>query len=452
MKLSHRTTIGLALASSLSLFSTPSHSAAFGIAEQSALGIGNAFAGGAASAEDASTVWYNPAGMTRIRGNQMVVGMHLIVPNFDFDDEGSTTGLGAAISGDGSENGGRVAYVPNFYYVHSLSDDMKVGLGITAPFGLATKYGNDWVGKYQAIESEIVTININPAFAWKATSDLSLGFGLNIQYIEATLNSKIDFTTICFAQSAGATTCGGVPGSSTNDGFSHIEGDDWSLGFNLGLLYNLNESTRIGFSYRSEIHHRLEGDVDFTVPTNVANDYGALSTGLNATFADTHLDSQPDLPASASLSVHHQMDNRLAIMADVTWVGWSSVQDLTILFDNPAKDPSVEILKYKDNIRLSIGATYDVEGPWTFRTGLAFDEGAARNQTTRSARVPDNDRYWLTFGASYKLSDTLSIDAGYAHLFVPDTKINRIGATGETLVGEYESDADILSAQIRWDM
>ncbi len=451
MKLSHRTTVGLALASSLSLFSTTSHSAAFGIAEQSALGIGNAFAGGAASAEDASTVWYNPAGMTRIKCNQMVVGMHLIVPNFDFDDEGTSVAAalgGAPVSGDGSENGGRVAYVPNFYYVHSLSDDMKVGLGITAPFGLATKYGSDWVGRYQAIESEIITININPAFAWKATPELSLGFGLNIQYIEATLNSKVDFTAVCAAASTGLTTCGGVPGSTTNDGFSHIEGDDWSLGFNLGLLYNLNESTRIGFAYRSEVHHKLKGDGDFTVPTNVTGTIPALG----AVFADTNLESQPDLPANASLSIHHQMDNRLAIMADVTWVGWSSVQDLTILFDNPLKSDSVEVLRYKDNIRLSIGATYDMNGPWTLRTGLAYDEGAARNQTTRSARVPDNDRYWLTFGASYKLSDSISIDAGYAHLFVPDTKINRVGATGETLVGEYESNADILSAQIRWDM
>ncbi len=452
MKLSQRTTIGLALASSLSLFPSVSYSAAFGIAEQSALGIGNAFAGGAASAEDASTVWYNPAGMTRIKGNQMVMGMHIIVPNFDFDDEGTFEALvGAPVSGDGSENGGRVGYVPNFYYVHSLSDDLKVGIGINAPFGLATKYGDDWIGKYQAIESEIVTININPAFAWKATSDLSLGFGLNIQYIEATLNSKIDFTAICASASAGFTTCGGVPGSSTNDGFSHIEGDDWSLGFNLGLLYNINENTRIGFAYRSEVRHKLKGDVDFTVPAAVSGN-PFVGAPLSAAFADTNLESQPDLPASASLSIHHQMDSRLAIMADVTWTGWSSVQDLTIIFDNPLKGDSVEVLKYKDNIRLSIGATYDIDGPWTLRTGFAFDEGAARNASTRSARVPDNDRYWLTFGASYKLSDALSFDAGYAHLFVPDTKINRVGATGETLVGEYESDADILSAQIRWDM
>ncbi|MEO1895062.1 MAG: outer membrane protein transport protein, partial [Methylococcales bacterium] len=123
-----------------------------------------------------------------------------------------------------------------------------------------------------------------------------------------------------------------------------------------------------------------------------------------------------------------------------------------IIFDNPSKTDSIEELRLKDNIRLSIGATYTTDGPWTYRTGLAFDEGAARNQTSRSARFPDNDRYWITFGASYKLNDHMSIDTGYAHIFVPDTKINRPGATGDTLIGEYESSADILSAQLRWDM
>lgn len=129
----------------------------------------------------------------------------------------------------------------------------------------------------------------------------------------------------------------------------------------------------------------------------------------------------------------------------------NALPELTILFDTfPAKSDSVEELK--DNIRLSVGATYTTDGPWTYRTGLAYDEGAARDQSSRSARFPDNDRYWVTFGASYQLSDDMSIDAGYAHIFVPDTKVNRHNPSGGSLVGEYESAADILSAQLRWDM
>ncbi|PCI67790.1 MAG: long chain fatty acid transport protein [Piscirickettsiaceae bacterium] len=423
----------ISLAASLSVISTASLSAAFGIAENSALGIGNAFAGGAASAEDASTVWYNPAGMTRIKGNQVVQGIHLIAPSFDFDDEGSTKANGTPTGGDGSNDGGRFAIVPNLYYVHSLSDDLKVGVGINAPFGLATKYDSDWSGRYQAIESEIVTVNVNPAIAWQVTPELSLGFGVNIQYIEATLTNKIDFSGL-----------GPVP-----DGFSKLEADDISYGFNLGALYNLSTDTRIGLSYRSEIKHDLEGDADFSnIPAPVA-----------PVLADTHINVQPDMPAMASLSIHHQWNSNVAVMADATWVGWSSVPELVIIFDNPFKADSAENLRLKDNIRLSVGATYTTEGPWTYRTGLAFDEGAARNQSSRSARFPDNDRYWLTFGASYKLSDNMSIDAGYAHIFVPDTKINRnsevtgLNPAGLNAVrGEYESAADILSAQLRWDM
>ncbi len=472
MKTSLQKAIGIALLSSATL-ATTAQSAAFGIAENSALGIGNAFAGGAASAEDASTVWFNPAGMTRIKGNQIVIGGHLIAPSFDFDDEGSTTGLGAPISADRSKDGGRFAVVPNFYYVHSLSNELKLGIGINAPFGLATKYGNDWVGKHQPIESEIVTVNFNPAIAWQATPGLSVGFGVSIQYIEATPNNKIDFTTVCAGNTlalpgpAPTSTCSGAPGSNTNDGFAQLEADDISYGFNFGALYNFSDKTRIGFSYRSEIKHDLEGDADFSVPSTVLNDLGTITSGnlqgtplavlplgqaLGVVFADTKIDVQPDMPATASLSIHHQWNNRVAVMTDLTWVGWSSTPGLTIMFDNAAKSDSIEELRLKDNIRLSIGATYSTDGRWTYRTGLAYDEGAARDQSTRSSRFPDNDRYWLTLGASYQLSDALSIDTGYAHIFVPDTKINRAGSTGDTLIGKYESDADILSAQLRWDM
>lgn len=439
-----------------------SHSAAFGIAEQSALGIGNAFAGGAASAEDASTVWFNPAGMTRIKGNQLVLGAHFIAPSFDFHDEGSTTGLGTPITADTSNDGARFAIVPNFYYVHSLNNELKVGIGINSPLGMATKYNNDWSGKDQAIESEIITVNVNPSIAWKATTNLSLGLGISIQYIDATLNNKIDFTTVCYSTSYTASTCGGIPGSATNDGFAQLEGNDISFGVNLGALYQFTEQTRVGLAYRSEVRHELEGDAGFTLPPTVSSDMTIIPAGpavgapigpvLAGVFADSSINTQPDMPASASLSIHHQWNDRVAIMADATWVGWSSVPELAIFYDNPSKTPSIEELKLKDNIRLSIGATYTADGPWTYRTGLAYDEGAATDQHSRSSRFPDNDRYWLTAGVSYQLSASASIDAGYAHLFVPDTKIDRLGATGETLSGSYESDADILSIQLRWDM
>ena len=433
MELRRSKLFAISLASSLAIISTASFSAAFGIAENSALGLGNAFAGGAASAEDASTVWYNPAGMTRINGNQVVIGAHLIAPSFDFDDEGSTNAAGATNFADSSEDGGRFAVVPNFYYVHSLSDDLKVGVGINAPFGLATKYGNDWIGKYQTIESEIVSVNVNPSIAWKATPDLSLGFGVSIQYFEATINNKVDFSAL----------------GPIADGFSHLEADDISYGFNLGALYQLSKQTRIGISYRSEIRFDLEGEADFSNITPAG--------GLNFVLADTNIDVQPDVPASASLSIHHQWNNNVAVMADVTWVGWSSAPELVIMFDNPLKTDSTEVLNLKDNIRLSIGATYTTDGPWTYRTGFAFDEGAAPDQASRSARFPDNDRYWLTFGASYQLSEDLSIDTGYAHIFVPDTKINRIAEASaisgaSALRGKYESHADIFSAQLRWNL
>ena len=436
--------LGLTLA--LAMTSNTVYSAAFGIAEQSALGLGNAFAGGAASAEDASTIWYNPAGMTRIKGHQVVAGLHIITPSFTFNDDSSRTGLGAPIQGDGKEDGGRVAFVLNFYYIHSMNERLKLGLGINSPMGMATKYSDQWVGKYQAVESEIITVNVNPSIAWKATNNISVGFGINIQYIEATLNNAVDFTTICYGLTA--TTCGALPGSNTNDGFAHIEGDDISFGFNLGLLYQFSNKSRLGLSYRSEIRHELEGRVDFNTPASVTT----AIPSLDLVFSDSHLTSQPDLPASASISIYHQWDQRLALMADMSWVGWSSVPNLTIEFDNPYKTDSIETLELNDNLRLSMGASYSTDGPWTFRTGVAFDEGAAKDSASRSPRFPDNDRYWLSFGASYQVSKQLFIDTGYTHIFVPDTQLKRKGATGEVVEGTYKSDADIFSTQVRWNI
>jgi len=428
-----------------------SYSAAFGIAEQSALGIGNAFSGGSASATDASTVWFNPAGMTRIQDHQLVTGLHIILPSFNFKNSGSSVLSsfgGAAIEGVNTYDAGRTAYIPNFYFIHSLANDIKLGLGINSPFGMSTKYDDDWVGRYQSIESEILTININPSIAWKFSPNLAIGVGINTQYIKATFNNKIDFTAICASVSLGATTCAALPGSAINDGFSQLEADDWSLGYNVGFLYDLTPHTRLGLSYRSEIHHQLKGTADFTIPITVISTIPILSI----VFDDTQLISQPDMPANVSLSIDHQIDSHLTLMADATWTGWSSVPELKIQFTNPRKSDTVEELKFKDTLRLSIGATYTTDGPWIFRTGIAFDEGASVDAHSRSARVPDNDRYWLAVGASYQLLESLSVDFGYAHLFVPDTHIQRLGSTGETLVGEYRADANIISGQIRWDI
>ena len=215
----------------------------FALIEQGVSGLGNAYAGGAAVAQDGSTIFYNPAGMTRLP-SQFIAAANVIVPNFTFKNEGSTQLLqpltGVPLLGGNGGDAGVTKAVPNLYYVQKINDQIFFGLGINSPFGLTTEYDQGWAGRYYAVKSELLTININPSIAYRFNEQFSFGAGLNISYIKADLSSAIDFGTIGF----------GAPGLTPqgNDGFVELKGDSWGVGWNVGLLYEFTKSTRIGIA------------------------------------------------------------------------------------------------------------------------------------------------------------------------------------------------------------
>ncbi len=448
-----RTPIRLTLAATtlttFGLAASLGHAAGFAIIEQGVSGLGNAYAGAAASAEDASTIFFNPAGMTVIDGQQIVAGLHAIKPTTKFSDDGSS-----ASGGDGGD-AGKLGLVPNFYYLTGINDEVKFGLGISVPFGLATEYDDDWKGRYQGVKSAVEAININPSLAFKINPQWSVGLGANIQYFKAELTNAVDFSSICLgAETAGslpAGTCTGVglntPQSTASDGFADISGSSWGFGYNLGILFAPREDTRIGLAYRSQIKHSLEGTADFTLPA------GAQAVPpLAAAFADSDVTAGVDLPSTLSLSLFHQLNDAWAVLADFTRTGWSSYDKLEIEFDNVYKSPSVEENDWKNNNRYSVGVSFTPGSQWTYRAGVAYDETAVRNAELRSARIPGNDRTWIALGLGYKVSNRLAVDIGYAHLFVKDADIDRTGATGDLLKGSYESSVDILSGQVVWSL
>jgi len=434
----------LCCTSLISIASSVSHAAGFAIIEQGVSGLGNAYAGAAARAEDASTLYFNPAGMTFLSGQQAVAGLHIIKSSVKFTDSNSNINTG----GDGG-NAGTTGVIPNLYYIMDINEDIKFGLGINVPFGLATEYDKNWRGRYQAVDSSVTAININPSLAFKANEQWSFGLGVSLQYIEAELTNAVDFGTICLDQelSNGGTlpngTCNSVGlNPRATDGFSKITGDDWGVGFNLGVIYSLSDATRIGLSYRSEVKQDLDGKADFTLP--------AAAQSIFATaFADTGVSAKIDLPATAALSAYHQLNNRWALLADITWTGWSSFQELKIEFDNN-RPASIEEENWDDSARYSLAVNFMPDKQWTYRAGLAFDETPIPSDEMRTARIPGSDRTWLAFGAGYTLTKNFQVDVAYVHIFVADAKINRTGATGDILIGSYESSVDILSAEARW--
>ena len=431
------------IAGSILGLSNPAAASGFQLIEQSASGMGNAYAGGAAAAEDATTVFFNPAGMTRLQDSQFVVGMHYIMPSSEFSDKGSTQTIPGPTTiplqgGDGGD-GGVSAAVANVYYVQGLNEDWTFGLGINTPFGLSTEWSNSWQGRYQGIKSEVATINVNPSLAYEVDDKLSLGGGIDIQYIDAELTNAID-TGLLVAAPQAADTIG------------EVTGDDWGFGFNLGLLYEFSETTRIGATYRSKIDNTLEGDAKFK-PTNATA--AAVLAGLPPGILDnTDATADIELPAILSIGGYHELNSKWAIMADISWTEWSTLDELVIEFDSAQQD-SVEDFDWDDTFRYGVGVNYRHSDTLLWRGGIAFDESPVPSAEKRGVRVPDEDRLWLAFGAGFKPARGITIDVGYAHLFVDDadinnTKVNTTTGASYSLVGEFDNSVDILSAQVTW--
>ena len=415
----------------------------FALEHQSVSNLGYAFAGGAANAEDASTIFWNPAGMTRLPGRQVVLGLNAIYGSARFTDQGTTSPAGAAFPVTGGTGGNPVGlnWVPNFYFATDLAPNLKAGIGINAPFGLKTKYPSDWMGRYQAIDSVVESININPALAWKANDRVSLGGGLNFQYFKATISNAIDFGAACFGSPFGPAACAGagiLP--QTRDGIATVRGDSWGVGWNVGALFELSRDVRVGIAYRSSIKQDIKGNATFSNPT-----LPGPFTALTAVAADTGARSIIKTPDSLSVSLYDQVSPKWALLADLTWTGWSKFKELRVRFDNGSPD-AVTPENWRNTIRLSLGAGYKLDDRWTLRAGIAYENSTISDEF-RTPRLPDNRHTLVAFGFNYRISKTGSLDFGYMHAFVKDAPVNISAPGAGTLVGNYKVNADVLGIQ-----
>lgn len=422
-------------AAAFALISAGLYGAGFGIMENAASGMGSAYASGGAAAEDASTVWFNPASMTLLPGQNIVGALNIVIPSADFTNDGSTFADGSPMSGPNS-NSDIPALIPTFYYTGQISDRLFAGLSINAPFGLVTHYDDDWVGRYHAVKSDLKTVNINPALAYKIDEHWSVGGGVSLQLLDITLSSAVDFGSLM-----------GNPGGA--DGFAKLTGNnsgDPGLGWNVGVLYNLDAHTRFSLAYRSAVRQHVTGHADFSVPASAAF---IVSTGA---FTDGKISSDVTLPASASLSAFRGY-GRFDLMADLTWTQWSVFEELRIKYANPAQPDSVTTEDYQDQWRAALGGRYHVDDRLLLRAGVAYDQKAVKNKYRRTPRIPDNDRTWVSLGAGYRLGEMIGIDIGYSHLFVAKTPIENtfestLPALNNTLKGAYDSSVDIISGQL----
>ena len=422
----------------------------FALIEQSVSGMGTAYAIGSAGIDDASTIFFNPASMARLHGSNLSGGLHVV--NSDTDVKASAEyrsdipfGVGgSSVAGKEKDDLDLTAVVPSGYLSHQYSDKVWFGLGINVPFGLESEYSKGWAGRYHAIKSELLTVNINPTMAFRFNDNVSIGFGVSALYADGELTNAADVGLGDFA--TGAPSLPWFPGAVGTTQFdSHVKmtADDWGYGFNAGLLLEPTQNTRIGLHYRSEIDLTLEGHAKVTGP--VVN--SRQKAKLDITLPDT-----------VSLSGYYALNTQWAFMADVSWTQWSDIDTLDIKLADGSR--SVAVWDYDDSFRYSMGTEYTHNRKWTFRTGVALDETPIPNDSLRSPRVPGNDRTWLALGLTYRYTPNLSFDLGYAHLFVDDPKLKGVsdnfdptaGQTsgGHRISGKYDSKVDILSAQVNW--
>lgn len=404
----------------LAMISPSPFASGFALWEISASGQGLSYAGAAANTEDASVMWFNPAGLTEIQGGQAIAGMHYISPKTSFKNKATSNGLAPVGTND---DGAVDSFVPNFFLKGNYGD-YAYGLGVTVPFGSKIEYDDEWAGRYQGTNTHLKSLNLNANVATKLNDRVSIGAGINAQYVNLIMGQRINQAALA-----------------QPDGNAEIDADSIGYGFNLGVLAKLDDKTNLGFGYRSAITHNAKGKVEYKDVHPAVMAGGSLVDGST-------VKSDVTLPASASLSLAHQTTGKLTLLADATWTGWKAYDQLVVEYSSGAADTESE-QDYKDSMRYSLGAIYELGGDWTLKSGIAIDNSPVPDEDARSVRNPDNDRTWLSLGANYRVDDKVDFDFAYSHILAEDTTINKTQSSS-LVNGEYELGVGVFSAQLVW--
>jgi long-chain fatty acid transport protein len=390
--------------------------AGFQLQEQSASGLGVAYSGQAAAVHDASTAFWNPAGMSLLTGIQGTAALHYIMPSTKFSSSGPLPGGSTYNAFGNGGQGGESAFVPALYGTWMINPQWSVGLVINAPFGLGTEWDSRWAGQFHGIKSEIETLNINPTVSFKVNNMISLGAGVSYQQIKATLTNAVSPL---------------APAS-----VGQVEGDDWAWGWNLGALFDFGQGTRLGLTYRSSIDYTIKGNLTFQ----------------GIALPDQSIKAAVKLPDTASIGLSHQFNPQWRVLADYTWTGWDSIQTLDIQNQGTGATITSTNLQFKNSWRIGVGAEYQINQPWLLRAGIAYDTSPVQD-AFRTPRLPDSDRTWLAIGARYQPSPTWWLDFGYTYIWLSNgsSELTPTGAAAVVpgrLVGSYNANVQVLAAQV----
>ncbi len=461
-----RTTLVLA-----ALFATQAYAGGYQLFEYNSTDVGLSAAGGAAYAEDASTNFSNPAGLVNVKNPEFVVAGSLVSGKSTFSGQAcggdtrapsdSPPGLNACDLTDAHDNSGTTNMVPAFHYAMPINDRFFAGLSVTSPFGLSTDYSNDTALRYQATLSQIQTIDINPGIAFKFNDHLSLGAGVSAQSFDGTLSNNFNLAP------PGSSSV--LPSLGYTDSYLKSEASDWGFGWNLGGLYQFTPGSRFGISYRSQVKHDADGTSRFRDGQGVYTTPLGVTTGSYQDL-DTHDSVDITLPATTTISFYQELSSHWAMMASAYYTQWNSIQNLTLKdvsfltgggtrfgappFDIIPSQGAAQVIipqNFSNTWRYSLGSEYKLTDAIILRAGGSRDQSPVNN-TDRTLRLPDSDRWTGSLGAGYRMSPAIKFDLGYMHIWFPGSaSIDDINKFSKS-IGEVDASANVYSLEATFDI
>ena len=385
--------------------------------------VGAASAGWAARAQDAATVFTNPAGMTRLETSELLVGVQPLYLDVEFSPDANTTTSGK--DGDAS------TWLPSggLYYVHNLMPKLKFGISASGYFGLGLDYENDWVGRYYVQEVQLQAVGIQPALAYQITDWLSFGAGMVALY--GKFEQKTAINNI---------------GPDQPDGRLRIKDDDWAFQANLGILVEPRKGTRFGLTYLSEAELEFKDKTEFS----------DLGPGLEAILRaqgllDSKIEVEFTMPQAVMLSGYHEPNDRWAIMGNLGWQDWSEFGKVGVTLTSQEASKITVDRNYKDTWHVAVGAQYRVAEPWLLTAGMAYDSSVV-DDDDRTPDLPLGESWRFGLGARYDWSEKLALGAGYTFLWNgdQDMDLNR-GPLAGKVSGTYENmSTSFINFYLNW--
>ncbi len=439
----YKALLGLGVAGSLLGVANLAQATGFQLYEQDAAQLGDYHAGAAAEANSASIGWYNPAGLTMIKKQEITTGVTAITLDMPYKGTVQVSTINPApfspyhVDINGSSG---VNWVPNFHYATPINNRWAFGFDITAPFGLKTNYGNNSALRYAATKTAVQVIDVSPDIAYQVNKVISVGFGLDAQYMHATFDQ--------YAGLAGVTP-------SQNDTQSLNSGDDWGFGYHAGILFQFTKHTRLGMSYHSPVHHNLRGHSKFIGPLAVFPPGSADSE-----LVSKDLKSSVTLPGYGLVSLFHEINNKWAVMGSVMYTWWNSFENMKLenvaAIDSnylPSKNVTINIFEnYRSTWNFALGVHYKPTQKITLKAGLGYDQSPTR-RLQRNVQLPGSDRYAAALGVHYQFLKDMGVDVGYMHLFPDTAKINNVQQVSiETVTtqGSVKGSANLYGVQFTW--